>query len=179
MKDTQWLLLSYKMPPEPSSKRVSIWRRIKGLGAVYIQNGVCLLPVNEEHQRQFKIIQNEISQNGGEAFLMNGVGFDKKEEGSIIARFNQDRNEEYKELLSKCQHYIEGIKTETQNQHFTYGELQENNEDLKKLRNWLQKLKKVDFYGAELALETERQLSICEQSLEKFSHAVFSAENQG
>lgn len=179
MENMHWLILSYKMPSEPSSKRVSIWRRIKNLGAVYIQSGVCLLPSNEDHQRQFKIIQNDITNYGGEAFLLNCSGFDKKEEENIIARFNRERNEEYQELLNKSQSYIKGIQREMENKHFTYGELQENDEDLKKLRNWWQKLKTVDFYGAELATEAEKQLSVCERSLEEFSHAVFSAEGQG
>lgn len=179
MENIHWLILSYKMPPEPSSKRVSIWRRIKSLGAVYIQSGVCLLPSNEDHQRQFKMIQNDIINNEGEVFLLDCAGFDKKEEGNIVARFNRERNEEYKEFLSKSQSYIQGIKAETENQHFTYGELQENDEDLKKLRNWLQKLKKVDFYGADLSAEAEQRLSACEQCLKEFSHAVFSAEGQG
>ena len=174
----EWLLLSYKVPPEPSSKRVSIWRRIKGLGAVYIQNGLCILPKKEEHQRQFKIIQNEIVSIGGEALLLETKGLDKKEEENIILRFNEERNAQYQEFLGKCSDYIEEIKKETENKHFTYAELQENDEDLRKQKDWLDKIKKLDFFGAPLLAEAEKQLLVCEQKLEEFAQNVFNAEGQ-
>jgi hypothetical protein len=39
-----WLLLTYKVPSEPAIKRFALWLRLKGMGAIYLQNGVCLLP---------------------------------------------------------------------------------------------------------------------------------------
>ena len=33
MEHPSWLLLTYKVPPEPAAKRVSLWRKLKGLGA--------------------------------------------------------------------------------------------------------------------------------------------------
>ena len=174
----EWLLLSYKVPPEPSSKRVSIWRRIKGHGAVYIQNGVCILPKNDEHQRQFKIIQNEIVNIGGEALLLETTGIDKREEENIILRFNAERNDQYEEFLDKCTDYFAEIKKETENKHFTYAELQENDEDLRKQKDWLEKIKKLDFFGAPLLAEAEKQLQVCEQMLDDFAQNVFNAEGQ-
>ena len=49
-----WLLLTYKIPPEPSKKRVAIWRRLKGMGAVYLQSGVCLLPKTDDYVRRLR-----------------------------------------------------------------------------------------------------------------------------
>ena len=34
MASLEWLLLTYKVPAEPARKRVSIWRKLKGMGAV-------------------------------------------------------------------------------------------------------------------------------------------------
>ena len=174
----EWLLLSYKTPSEPSSKRVSIWRKIKGAGAVYIQNGVCLLPKSEEHQRQFKILQNEILGIGGEALLLETKGLDKKEEEHIIHRFNEERNDQYEEFIDKCNDYFKEIHKETENRHFTYAELEENDEDLRKQKNWLEKIKKLDFFGAPLLSEAEKQLLACEQLLEEFAQNVFNAQGQ-
>ncbi len=33
-----WLLFIYKIPSEPSRLRATVWRRLKGLGAIYLQN---------------------------------------------------------------------------------------------------------------------------------------------
>lgn len=40
---TSWPLLTCKVPPEPAKRRAALWRRLKGIGAVYLQSGVCLL----------------------------------------------------------------------------------------------------------------------------------------
>src|SRR5262249_13229170 len=69
----QWLLLTYKVPPEPASKRVALWRRLKSMGAVYLQNGVCLLPKTDDHGRRLKMLENEIGEMGGEAVIL-GTG---------------------------------------------------------------------------------------------------------
>ena len=42
-----WLLITYKVPAEPSRMRVSLWRKLKELGAVYIQQGAAVLPMTE------------------------------------------------------------------------------------------------------------------------------------
>jgi hypothetical protein len=33
-----WLVLIYRVPPEPTRLRSTVWRRIKSLGAIYLQN---------------------------------------------------------------------------------------------------------------------------------------------
>ena len=45
--------LPTKCPPEPASKRIALWRRLKGMGAIYLQNGVCLLPKTDDRKREF------------------------------------------------------------------------------------------------------------------------------
>ena len=43
-KFVQWLVLIYTLPPEPTRKRAFVWRELKKIGAVYLRDGVCLLP---------------------------------------------------------------------------------------------------------------------------------------
>jgi hypothetical protein len=38
------LLLTYKVRPGPGARRSSIWPKLKGMGALCLQNGVCLPP---------------------------------------------------------------------------------------------------------------------------------------
>jgi hypothetical protein len=178
MNESDWLLLIYKVPAEPSKKRLALWRKLKGLGAVYLQNGVCLLPKTDHHRRQFKIIQNEIGEMGGESFLLESSGFDKRQQELIAGRFNEKRNAEYREFLGRCADYLAEIDRKTAAQNFTYAELQENDEDLKKLKSWLEKIGKLDFYGAGMAPEAAEQLLRCEEKLEAFSQAVFAAEHE-
>ena len=40
----EWLLFTYWLPPEPSRKRVFIWRQLKKIGALSTEGGGWLLP---------------------------------------------------------------------------------------------------------------------------------------
>src|SRR3954468_7392740 len=68
-----WLLLTYKVPPEPAAKRVALWRRLKGMGAVYLQNGVCQLPKTDDHVRRLKMLENDITEMGRVGMWRGGV----------------------------------------------------------------------------------------------------------
>ena len=76
MNPQNWLLLTYKVPPEPAKKRIALWRKLKGMGAVYLQNGVCLLPKTDDHARRLKILENEINEMSGKSVLLETVALD-------------------------------------------------------------------------------------------------------
>lgn len=180
MKSQNWLLLTYKVPAEPAKKRVALWRKLKGMGAVYLQNGVCLLPKTDDHARRLKMIENEINEMAGESVLLETIALDRAQEDKVVGRFKADRDEEYEEFLDKCKDFEAEIAKETAAKHFTYAELEENDVDLKKLQSWLEKIGKLDFYGATLAVQAQQRLQACEALLDAYAQRVFEAhaENQ-
>ncbi|MDE1901264.1 MAG: chromate resistance protein ChrB [Alphaproteobacteria bacterium] len=177
-KNQTWLLLTYKVQPEPATKRIALWRKIKAMGAIYLQSGVCLLPKTEDHLRRLRIIENEIAAMQGEAVLLETIGLDPAQEEKVIARFNADRNEAYHEFLERCDGFFDEISRESAAGKFTYAELEENDEDLKKLRSWLDKILKLDFYKASLSEKATERLSKCVALLETFSRQVFEAQEE-
>lgn len=177
--DTQnWLLITYKVPPDPPKKRVALWRRLKGMGAVYLQNGVCLLPKTDDHTRRLKMIENDISGMGGESVILETVALDRVQQNKVVARFKADRDEEYEEFLDKCKDFEAEIAKETAANHFTYAELEENDVDLKKLQSWLEKIRKLDFYEATLAAEAQQSLQACEALLDSYAQRVFDSHEE-
>ncbi len=178
MNTSTWLLLTYKVPAEPARKRVALWRRLKGMGAVYLQNGVCLLPKTDDHTRRLKMIENEIEEMAGESVLLETVALDQAQEHKVVSRFKADRDEEYVEFLDKCKDFEAEIARETAASHFTYAELEENDVDLKKLQSWLEKIRKLDFYGASLADEAVQRLQACEALLDAYAQRVFDAHDE-
>ena len=178
MSSLKWLLLLYKLPPEPAKRRIAIWRKLKGMGAVYLQDGVCFLPRTDDHLRGLKILDNEIRESSGEAIVLEGHALDNAQEQRVIHRFNNDRNEIYKEFIGRCADYEAEIAREIREKHFTYAELEENDEDLGKLRVWLAKIQKLDLYEAPLGKAAKERLQICAELLEKFSQKVFAAREE-
>lgn len=178
MTSNAWLLLTYKIPPEPAAKRVALWRKLKAMGAVYLQNGVCLLPKTDDHLRRLKVVENEVEAAGGEAVLLETVGLDRAQEEKVVGRFTADRDEAYREFIGKCADFEAEIAKETTAEHFTYAELEENDEDLEKLKGWLVKIRKLDFYHAPLSVEADIRLAHCTALLETYAKRVFEAHEE-
>lgn len=173
-----WLLLTYKVPPDPAAKRVALWRKVKSMGAVYLQNGVCLLPKTDDHVRRLKMIENDVSEMGGEAVILETMALDRAQEEKVIDRFKADRDEQYKEFLGRCADFEKEIAKEIAINKFTYAELEEEDTDLKKLQGWLEKIKKLDFYGAPLAAKAATRLRACEDLLDSYAQRVFEAHDE-
>jgi hypothetical protein len=178
MVSLSWLLLSYKVPPEPAAKRIALWRKLKGMGAVYLQNGVCLLPKTDDHLRRLKVLENDVDEMGGESVLLETIGLDRGQEEKVINRFTADRDEAYREFIAKCADFEGEIDKETKAEHFTYAELEENDEDLEKLKGWLAKIRKLDFYEAPVSAEADARLQHCASLLETYAKRVFDAHEE-
>ena len=178
MASPSWLLLTYKVPPEPAAKRIALWRRLKGLGAVYLQNGVCLLPKTDDHVRRLKMLENDVAEMGGEAVILETIAVDRAQEEKVVARFKSDRDEQYREFIGRCADFEAEIAKERATNKFTYAELEEEDTDLKKLQSWLDKIRKLDFYGATLAEEAAARLRGCEELLDAYGRQVFDAHDE-
>lgn len=176
----KWLIFIYKLPPEPAKKRVALWRKLKSMGAIYVQSGVCILPKTDEHTRRLKIIEHDLREASEESLLLETVVLDQNQARKITERFCADRNEEYGEFIDKCKDFKLEVKKEVDANHLTYAELEENDVDLKKLQQWFEKIQKLDFYSAPLRPTAKRHLQDCEQLLDDYAQRVFEAheENQ-
>lgn len=178
MHDGKWLLMTYKVPPEPAAKRMAVWRKLKGMGAVYLQGGVCLLPRTDDHARRLKMLENDVGSAGGECLILETVALDKGQEDKVVARFRADRDDAYEELLDKCDDFEREVAKEVTAGHFTYAELEENDLDLKKLQGWLARIRRLDFYGAGRGAEAEARLKQCEAVLDDYARRVFDARDE-
>ena len=169
-------MLAYKVPSEPARHRMAVWRRLKSLGAVYLNNGVCLLPSSADHLRQIKILANEIGEMGGEAVVLETASIDPAERERVTDRFRADRNEAYREVIERCDGFEAENVRESAAGKFTYAELEENDEDLRKLRTWFEKIRKLDFYDASLARQADDRVARCAVLLDEFAQQVFDAQ---
>lgn len=177
MESTPWLMVIYKVPADPSSRRVALWRRLKGLGAVYVQSGVCMLPKTERHVRQVKLIENDIAGMAGEVVILETQALDPKQQEKVLARFTEERNDQYREFIGQCAAFEAEIAKEYAKNKFTYAELEEEEAELLKLQGWLEKIRKLDFYGAPLAEDAGTRLSRCEDLLDGYAQRVFDEQD--
>lgn len=175
----RWLVFTYKVPAEPAAGRVGLWRKLKAMGAVYLQSGVCVLPKNDDHVRRLKMLENEASSLGGEAVILETVAFDVAQETKVLDRFRADRDEQYREFIGKCDAFDAEIAKEFRIEKFTYAELEEEDADLRKLQGWLEKIRKLDFYEAPLGRQAAERLRGCEAELARYAERVFEVQGEG
>lgn len=178
MPESAWLLMTYKVPPEPAARRMAVWRKLKGMGAVYLQGGVCLLPKTDDHVRRLKMLENDIAAAAGACVILETVALDRGQSEKVVARFRADRDDAYEEFLDKCDDFEREVAKEISASHYTYAELEENDVDLKKLQGWLEKIEKLDFYGGERGEEARARLKGCEAVLDDYARRVFDAHDE-
>jgi DNA-binding transcriptional regulator PaaX len=169
-----WLLLVYRIPSEPTRLRATVWRRLKGLGAIYLQSAAAALPASPAAERALRKLQHDIVGMSGTAVLMSSsvlVG-----EQDVRNAFLAARDDEYEEIVDKCQDFHAQLEKEYAANHFTFAELEENEEDLIKLRNWFAKITDRDVLGATGRKATEDALRTCEEALEKYAARVYTEE---
>jgi hypothetical protein len=172
----RWLVLVYRVPTEPTRLRAAVWRRIKGLGAIYLQNSVAALPRTVASERAMRVLRKEIIDMDGTAHLL---GTDVLAgEADVVAAFNTVRNDEYEEIIDRCQDFLAQVDKEYVAEHFTYAELEENDEDLTKLKNWFEKVRTRDVLSASGRAETAAALERCEQVLEDYAARVYLEEGE-
>jgi hypothetical protein len=172
-----WLLLIYRVPPEPTRLRSTVWRRIKSLGAIYLQNSVAALPASVASERALRKLRREILDMSGTAVLLSASVL--QGEAEVRGAFQAARDDEYGEIVDKCEDFLHQVAKEYDADHFTYAELEENEVDLVKLKNWFAKVVARDAFGASGRPSAEQAIEACEQSLEAYAARVFAEEAEG
>jgi hypothetical protein len=85
-----WVLISYRMPREPSTPRIAIWRRLRRLGALSIGDGVAALPLDDAAREQLDWIAADVEEAGGEAIIWLASPSTKAEQ-RILERRRSER----------------------------------------------------------------------------------------
>lgn len=64
-----WVLLSYRLPREPSTPRITVWRKLKRLGVAQISDGLVALPADARTREHLDWIADEVIEAGGTASI--------------------------------------------------------------------------------------------------------------
>ncbi|GAA4838230.1 hypothetical protein GCM10023310_14950 [Paenibacillus vulneris] len=171
-----WIVLSYKVPSEPSTLRVRVWRTLKSLGVVYLQQSVCAAPDTAEVRKKIQSLTKLIEASEGEALLLEVRQFSALTEEELIGMFNRQRTAEYEEFLEGCRHFVQEIETETLKGKFAYHEVEENEAELGKLKRWHKKIAKRDFFSCAASVEAVKMLDKCERTFAAFVQTVYATE---
>ena len=133
----EWLLLIYKIPREPTSSRVYVWRKLKQLGALLLHDSVWVLPANDRTQEQLQWLAAEITELQGEATLARADWLSSKQQSEIEGRFEAQVDDVYREIMA-------GLK--------------KKDKDLTSLSRRFQQAQAWDFFTSALAAQARKAL---------------------
>ena len=174
MSRLKWLLLLTQIPASASSARVALWRRLKAAGATSVEHGAWMLPASEAHQTLLNELAQTTQAQGGSASLFEATAV--ADDNDMIARFVSDRKREYQEFATRAQGLLDEVAKEIAAQKFTFAELEEVEDDLKKLEVWLRKISARDFFAGNALTGAQEQLGACARAVENFAANVYEAD---
>jgi hypothetical protein len=103
---TSWLLLLFSLPTNRNTERVSVWRRLKKMGAVQIKTSTYLLPDAPTQYEQFQWLAQQIRDYGGDSTLVRAQEIEGLNKEKVIAMFNDARAKDYGVLRKSLQTFI-------------------------------------------------------------------------
>ncbi len=98
---SSWLLLAHKVPRDPTSNRVYVWRKLKRLGAVLLHDAVWVLPANARTREQLRWLSTEIEELGGEVTLWESSRILQGDEERLVRQFSASVEADYRKILSE------------------------------------------------------------------------------
>jgi len=162
------------MPAKPTGNRVAVWRNLKKIGAVYLQDSVCVVPDTAALRRELAVVLERIAAGDGRSHLLPLRKLPPEEEQKLVGLFVEQSAQHYREIVEDCEvNFVKEIEFERFRKNFTYEEAEEIRMDYEKLGTWFERVRERDWFGAPNRGEAEEWLRKCETLLEEFEAQVF------
>ena len=172
-----WRLITYRLPAEPSRHRVAVWRELRRLGAVALQQGTWAVPDGEPFDTGFGQVLDSINAAGGQPVVLT-VADDEANATQLEALFTEQREAEWTEFLADCGKYEAELAGEVAKGKLTLAELDEEEQSLERLRRWYRAIRARDLFGAPSAPAAEQRLKECTEALESFADKVYQTRER-
>jgi hypothetical protein len=98
----EWVLLSYRMPREPSTPRIAVWRKLKQLGVAQIGDGVVALPADARTRELLEWVAEDVEQAGGLAMLWTARPDSVEDERRLAAQMAAVLAAEYAQVRDRA-----------------------------------------------------------------------------
>ncbi|MFD7894556.1 Chromate resistance protein ChrB [Streptomyces sp. NPDC059743] len=171
-----WLLVAVSTAGAADSLRVYVWRKLRGLGAVYVQQSVCLLPDRPTIAATVRRLVDKVRADGGTARCLHIRIDDPVERGELIGEFREAVAVEYGEVLERLPAFFTEIEAETSKGRTTFAEVEESEADLVRFETWVAKIEARDYFAAPIGAEVRAELDRARAAMREFEAAALAAE---
>lgn len=177
MRDTlagaEWIVVIVRLPSEPSRHRVAVWRELRRAGAVQLGPGSWALPSSPPFAEPVDRVAELIQRGGGDMLRLRTAADDIASRDRMQALYNDARLAEWDEFRSECGKCVAELEREIAKEKFTLAELDEEEQNVDRIRRWHRELRQRDLYGAVDPETTQAQLDACVTVLDRFTSLVY------
>lgn len=99
----RWVLLAYRIPREPSTPRIAVWRRLKALGVAQLGDGLVALPLDARTPEQFEWVAESVREAGGHASVWLAAPTSSASERAVAQQLSDARAAEYRSITAAAQ----------------------------------------------------------------------------
>lgn len=149
---SKWVILIYEIPNKPSSKRLYIWRKLKKIGALSLQDCVFILPHTDKTLEQMQWIAAEIIEMSGNANVFISGSTTARQDDEIRENFLNSVKPKYAEILKDLK-------------AIDFSDLYESENELKKCVTDFLDVKYYDYLKCELSKEIETHIAETQSKL--------------
>lgn len=100
---TRWVLLAYRVPRDPSTPRIAIWRKLRSLGVAQLVDGLVALPEDARTREQLEWVAGDVDAAGGSAVLWRAELMSAVDEQRLVTQLKQARAAEYQALITQVE----------------------------------------------------------------------------
>lgn len=129
----EWVLLTYRLPRDPSAPRLALWRKLKRLGVAQLADGLVALPADARTREQLEWAAEDVEQAGGAAGVWFARPATKALEQAVATPMDASRAGEYAEIIAQA--HAAGIL-----------EAPQRTQMLRKLRGQMRLIERRDFF---------------------------------
>lgn len=151
-----------------------MWRDLKRLGGLYLQQAACILPRIGEVPGEVSKIRAKIDGMGGTSTWIEVDSLPDGQDDVVVERFRDLAAREYAELVEECEtKFVKEIEFEHFRENYSFEEAEEIRQDLEKIKRWLARVEARDWFAGSGRDEAHAWVARCEELLESFEDEVF------
>ena len=174
---TDWLLISYRVPNQPSALRVAAWRALKQRGAVLLGPGLYVLPDAPDQRAALTDLAQRIADGGGSAITLTAGALTAEDERALALKYQAARYDDYRQVIKSAHKLFDHIGREEASHDYRFAEVESLEEELNKVRRQLDLVLERDSERLPQREEAVSAVRAAEERLQQYLDNAYREEN--